>query len=436
MLKIAVLGLGSRGKNYGSKLAGRSDVEIVAVCDKSEIKIDKIKDAWKVPADKCFTDENKFFALGKIADAIIVATQDRDHYAHTMKALKLGYDVLVEKPVSPNISECLEIEEYAREHNQKVLVCHVLRYAPYYRKIKEIISSGVLGDIIDIRHSENISYWHFAHSYCRGNWRKEEQTSPMLLAKCCHDMDLIYWFTDSKCKSLSSYGDLRYFTAANAPEGCGENCFECKYHNNCIYDAEYNYAGRQKLIGRTRKKFLFGTYAFCASKKKSDILNSLKNDERGKTFARCVYKCDNNVVDNQKVLMEMENGVKCSFTVNAFNEKNHRHIEFRGTKGELYADDKGSVLTLKLFDKPKKKIYTNPIAIVSGHAGGDEGLVKAVVAMLENKPNDSVQYTWIKDSIESHRIVTAAEISRREGGRKVDMSEIPDIKADKKSEAK
>lgn len=431
MIKIAVLGLGSRGKNYGNLLNREADVQIVSVCDKVQAKIDKTAAKWKVPAAACFTNDSDFFKQGRIADALIIATQDRDHYAHAMTALKLGYDILMEKPVSPDIGECLEIEKYARENNRKVLVCHVLRYAPYYRRVKEIIDSGLIGDIREIRHSENISYWHFAHSYVRGNWRRESQTSPMLLAKCCHDMDLLYWYTDSKCRSLSSYGNLDYFKKENAPDGCAENCFDCKYQKTCIYDAEYYYAGRRRAVGRTGRKFPWGTYAICTSGRREDILNALKTDEKGKLWARCVFKCDNDVVDNQQVLMEMENGVKCVFTVNAFNEKNHRHMEIRGTKGELTMDDKGSVMRVRVFDRKVKKIRTNFISAIKGHAGGDQGIAKAVLAMLRNDADKNLRYTWIRDTIESHRIVGAAEISRREGGRKVDMTEIPDILLEK-----
>ena len=186
MLKVAVLGLGSRGKNYGSHLAKTDGVKIVSVCDKYQAKIDKVKAKWGVPENACFTDEKDFFAQGKVADLMVIATQDRDHYGHAMKALDLGYNLLLEKPVSPDIAECLAIEKKAREKGLKVLVCHVLRYSNYYKRIHDILASGVLGDIMLIKHDEHIAYWHFAHSYVRGNWRREEETSPMLLAKCCH----------------------------------------------------------------------------------------------------------------------------------------------------------------------------------------------------------------------------------------------------------
>ncbi|MCI7401765.1 MAG: Gfo/Idh/MocA family oxidoreductase [Christensenella sp.] len=428
-VKVVILGLGNRGKNYGGHLAGLPNVKIVAICDKYQAKIDKVKSAWNVPDEMCFTDEKDLFALGKIGDAMVIATQDRDHYGHAMKALELKYNLMIEKPLSPNIEECLEMEEYARKQGCKVLVCHVLRYAHYYKRIKEIIDSGILGKIVLINHDEDVAYWHFCHSYVRGNWRREEETSPMLLAKCCHDMDLMYWYASSKCKSVQSYGSLSFFKEENAPEGATQTCFDCPHKDTCIYEATYQYVGRDKgLFCHEKKKYKWKPYAFVISEKKEDIINALKNDERGKLWSRCVFKCDNDVVDCQTVNMEMENGVKIQLNVNAFNEFDHRHTEIRGSKGILIADDKGSVLKLQLFGKKEKKIIVNYIPVIKGHFGGDQGVIKATVDLINDEIDPNGQYTWIQDTIESHRIVAAAEISRKEGGRTVNMSEIPDIK--------
>lgn len=427
MKTVAILGLGSRGQNYGKHLFKKEGVEIVAICDKLQPKIDKFSKIWNIPQDKCFTSDEEFFAKGKMADVLLVTTQDKDHYGHAVKALNLGYHLLLEKPVSPVIEETLEIERLAREKNRKVLVCHVLRYAPYYKKVKEIISSGMLGDIMTIEHSEHIAYWHFTHSYVRGLWRKESETSPMLLAKCCHDMDLLYWFCDSKAKKLNSFGELRFFRKENAPAGCADNCFDCKYRKECLYDAEKLYVGEKTAFGRKKKVFQWSPTAFSLSKDKDDVLNALKNDPKGKLWARCVYRCDNDVCDSQTINMDMQNGIKISVTVDAFNSKDHRHTEIRGTKGELYADDSGSVLYLHLFGKKPKKIIVNIIPVIKGHFGGDQGVINAIMNFDIDTNEQSSDYSWIKDTVESHRIVAAAELSRKEGGRVVSLSEIPDI---------
>ena len=427
-VKVAIIGLGNRGHNYGGHLNGIENCTVVSICDKYQEKIDKVKGKWNVPDERCFTDEEKFFAQGKIADVMVIATQDKDHYGHAMKALSLGYNLMLEKPVSPSIEECIELEAYARKQNCKILVCHVLRYAHYYRKIKEIIDSGILGKIMLIQHDEDVAFWHYCHSYVRGNWRREEETSPMLLAKCCHDMDLIYWYANSKAKSVSSYGGLRFYKSENKPEGAADNCFDCKYKDTCKFEAELQYIGRKKWYVRTKKQYKWSPYAFCISKDPKVILDKLKNDPKGKLWSRCVFSCDNDVVDCQTVNMEMENGILVQMNVNAFNDYDHRHIEIHGTNGILVADDSGSVLRLKLFGQKEKKIIVNYIPVIRGHFGGDQGLTKATVDLLNDKLDPNGQYTWIEDSIESHRIVTAAEISRHENGRLVMMSEIPDKK--------
>ncbi len=428
-VKVVILGLGNRGKNYGGHLANTPGVKIVAICDKYQEKIDKVKKAWGVPDEMCFTDEEKFFGLGKVADTMVIATQDKDHYGHAMKALKLKYNLMIEKPLSPDINQCLEMEEYARKQGCKVLVCHVLRYAHYYKRIKEIIDSGILGKIVLINHDEDVAYWHFCHSYVRGNWRREEDTSPLLLAKCCHDMDLMYWYAGAKAKSVSSYGSLNYFKPGNEPEGATDTCFDCPHKDTCNFEATYQYVGRKKkFFGREPKKYKWKPYAFCISNDPNDIIDKLKNDEKGKLWSRCVFKCDNDVVDCQTVNMEMENGVQVQLNVNAFNEHDHRHTEIRGSKGILIADDSGSVLRLQLFGKKEKKIVVNLIPVIKGHFGGDQGVIAATIDLVRGDLDPNGQYTWIQDTIESHRIVTAAEMSRRDGGRKVELSEVPDIK--------
>ena len=199
-MKIAILGVGNRGLHYGELASERSDVEFTAFCDLESEKLNKARKTLHSENALVFTDDEKFFAQGKLADILFICTQDRAHYRHAMRALELGYDILLEKPVSPNIQECIDIEKYAAETGRHVFVCHVLRYSAYYKKIKEVVESGVLGKIIQINHEENVGYWHFAHSYVRGNWRRECDSTPMLMAKCCHYMDLLYWLSDSRCK--------------------------------------------------------------------------------------------------------------------------------------------------------------------------------------------------------------------------------------------
>lgn len=416
MINVIVLGVGNRGKIYGSKLALFNDVNIVAICDKYQEKLDRVRNDWNVPSNMCFLDENDLWAQGKIADAIVIASQDRDHYAHAIKALELGYHIMMEKPVSPNLEECLHIESLAKEKDLKVIVCHVLRYTKYYKKIKEILNSGIIGDIKVIRHSENISYWHFSHSYVRGNWRNENTTSPMLLAKCCHDMDLMYWYAGSKAKSVTSYGELSHFTRENAPADSADRCSDCSLKSTCIYEAELQYLGRNNGIKKEKKMFKWGTYAFSTSGTRQDIKCKLKTGNYG----RCVFKCDNNVVDNQVVNIEFENNIKVSFAVNAFNQDNYRSTHICGTMGEIIADDRGSIIKLKVFGEGTRKIVVNVLPILSEHLGGDYAIAETFVKILKGQCPEGA--TYISDTIESHKIVFAAEKSRLSGGELVRLS--------------
>ena len=211
MLKIAILGLGDRGMNYGNLVQTCTDAEITAVCEKDPERLKLGQERFGLPDSACFQDSAAFLSHRKLADVLFVCTQDRDHYPHTMAALEKDYHVLVEKPVSPDPEHLQEIIQKSLETNKKVLVCHVLRYSQFYRKIKELLNSGIIGRTVLIRHAENIGFWHFSHSFVRGHWHKEGETSPMILAKCCHDMDLLYWWTNSRFASIYSQGDLTFY---------------------------------------------------------------------------------------------------------------------------------------------------------------------------------------------------------------------------------
>ncbi len=211
MLKIAILGLGDRGMNYGTLALAGTDAQITAVCDKDPERVCLAAEKFHLTKEQTFLGSEAFFLAGKLADALFICTQDRDHYGHTIEALNLGYNVMVEKPVSPNPAHLIEIRDLAAEKGLKVVVCHVLRYSLFYQKINQLIKDGSIGRPVLIRHSENIGYWHYIHSYVRGHWHREEETSPMLMEKCCHDMDLLYWWTNSRFASIYSQGDLTFY---------------------------------------------------------------------------------------------------------------------------------------------------------------------------------------------------------------------------------
>ena len=413
MISVALIGLGGRGKKYFNTVLKNPDMRITAICDIDAAKLKAFGAAAKLLDGQCFSSDTDFFKAGKLADCLIIATQDRDHYRHSMEALRLGYHILLEKPVSPVESECVEMARLAEEKGLKILVCHVLRYSGYYRRIKEVLDSGVLGDIVNIEMTEHEGYWHHANSYTRGPWRKEADSANFLLAKCCHDIDILYWLTGVKAKAVSSTGGIAYFKRESAPEGAGERCADCSVKKDCAYNAE--------------KLFMFGVRLNKPSKLIDFVIkagNRFSKKLRAKTDrllsgpqGACVYKTDKDVCDHQITLIQYENGITATQTVTAFSLKNFRDIRIHGTKGELYGRDNSGVLTLNVYGKKSVRLKLKG---GGGHFGGDEGVVNDFAGVLLGRIDENDRnITTVKETLESHRIIFAAERSRKNGGKQV-----------------
>ncbi len=248
-ITVAIAGLGSRGKdNYApvAKLLPEK-MEITAIADIVEEKVEEVSREYGVPKERCYSSAEEMLKQEKLADVMFIATQDRQHVGHAIPALEKGYDLLLEKPVSPDLDECRELLKVAGERGRKVVVCHVLRYTPFYTKVKELIDSGVIGDVVTVMGIENVGYWHQAHSFVRGNWRNSEETSPMILQKCCHDMDLLLWLTGKTCESVTSFGGTYLFKEEKAPEGAAKRCLDgCAAKAECPFDAEKIYITNEK----------------------------------------------------------------------------------------------------------------------------------------------------------------------------------------------
>jgi hypothetical protein len=419
-MKVAVIGLGQRGLGYIRIINHyHKDVEITAICDKYAARVDEV--ALKYDIKTKFYKDEDFFKAGKLADAIIIATQDRDHYVHGLKAIELGYNILMEKPVSPIISQCLELEQKAKGKGISIVVCHVLRYSNYYSKIKELIDSGIIGKIQNINHTENIGYFHFAHSYVRGNWHRSDVTSPSLLAKCCHDFDLIYWFMNSECERVSSFGDLSYFNLKNKPEGATLRCIEdCKVKATCPYTAEKLYI-TDPIYRCTFLKFNGRVITGKAGSTKEDKYKALKETDYGK----CVYQCDNNVVDHQIINMQFANGATATHTMTAFSQKFLRRTYIGGTLGEIFGNDLDGKLYVKVFGQ-KTKVVKTKIIPITGHIEGDIKLIHSWIALLKGDLKDVKDVTFISTTINSHKIVMSAERSRLNNGEVVKVAEYKD----------
>ena len=408
---VAVIGCGSRGYIYGDCMYKRADkFEVVCICDNNEVKLSNAQKAWNLSNEQSFLDEGEFFKE-KRADILVIATQDRDHVRMCTRALELGYDVLLEKPISPLKEELYLLLEAQKKYGGQVVVCHVLRYAPAFLKIKEILDSGKIGKLIRIESIEQVCYWHQAHSFVRGNWRNDKETSPMIMQKCCHDFDLMQYYVSAKCDTVYSVGDLRFFNKENQPEGAADRCADCKYITECPYSAENLYVERWKKMGKPENGWPFNVVDTSIPNTEESLRHAYQNGPYG----RCVFACDNNVVDNQSVEMSFENGVKVTLTMTAFTAKMGRKMTFHGTLGEIIFDDSARTLVINLFGKESVEYSIDELLSKDdnlGHGGGDSRLVEDFYNILAH---GAVSGTSLDGSVESHLIALAAEESRKTG---------------------
>lgn len=420
IVRIAIAGVGSRGKNaYGLELLNMKDrAKVVAVADIDPERLALAGDAHGVPDEMRFPSAEAMLAMPKLADAMLVCTQDRQHVPHAVAALKKGYDVMMEKPISPKLEDLQKITKVARENGRRVVVCHVLRYTPFFQTIKKTIDSGVLGEVVSIQALENVRYWHQAHSFVRGNWRREEDTSPMILAKCCHDLDYLVWLCGKKCERVSSYGSLMYFKKSNAPKGAALRCTQgCKAKESCPYDAEKIYL-TNKDTGILCGNVEWPIDVLAENPTEEKIRHAIETGPYG----RCVFHCDNDVVDHQIVNMQMEGGASLSLTMSAFTSIGGRTIKVMGTLGDLWGDMHENKIRIGVFGKEPQVIdLGKEEKDFAGHGGGDRLLMEQFVDLMQGKEPDGT-ITTLETSVESHLVALAAEKSRLENGESIEIA--------------
>ena len=406
MLKIGVIGAGNRGKDVYAKhiLTKEKDAKIVAVAEPNKIKREEMAKLYSIPSENIFESWEEFFKKDKFCDAVMICIGDDMHFEPTKEAIKKGYDILLEKPISNDAKECVEIVDMANKYEVKVMVCHVLRYTPFFSKLKELVDSGIIGEVVDIQHNENIGNFHFAHSFVRGNWRNSNESSPLILQKSCHDLDILSWLLDgNSCKKIAAFGNLKYFKKENAPEGAADRCLECRYIDTCIYSP---------------KKIYYNNIGAWPTLVASDVQTKEALDEALKSnkYGRCVFKCDNNVVDNMVTIIEFENGVNVTFNLCAFTDEVCRTIKIMGTKGEIRGNDLKNNIEVYEFGQGDgrfcngKKTIITPEVLEGGHGGGDTGLMRDFVDLCLGRKNDSKTNPNV--SLQSHIMAFAAEKSR------------------------
>lgn len=411
-MKLALIGAGQRGMIYAEYACFNKGVDIVAVVEPHEERREIAAEKFQIVAENCFDNVDDFFEKHIECDAVIIASMDKDHYKQAVRALQLGYDLLLEKPISPNIAECMEIWQEAKKNKRKVIVCHVLRYTNFFSEIKKILDSKELGKIVAIQHNENVGNYHIAHSFVRGNWRNSEESSPIIMQKSCHDMDILTWLVDSEAKRIASFGTLAHFKAENAPEGSSDRCSTCSLGEECHYNAYRAYLPVRGGWPAT----LLGS-----DQSEEGIRKALETSPYG----RCVYHCDNNVCDHQVTLIEFKNGVNASFVLSGFTNRMNRTLKIMCEQGEIRAEDEGCIIEVTKFnanavEKTEKRIIRAEL-VGGAHGGGDVLLMEDFLAELENNSEDS--RTAIDRSIESHVMAFAAE-EARVTGKVVDIDEV------------
>lgn len=451
-IKAVLIGAGNRGMTiYGDyALKYPHKLKFIAVAEPIDIRRKKFSELHNISDINCFESYTDLLSKNKLADLAFICTQDQMHINPTIKALDQGYDVLLEKPMAHTLEGCLQIVKKAEETGKLLGIGHVLRYAPFFSKIYETIQDGLLGELINITHSENVSWYHMAHSFVRGNWSKKKLSSPMILAKCCHDLDLLYWMVGSQPKFVQSVGNLMFFKSDNAPDGAPKYCVNnCVIKDTCLYYAPRIYIdiipilqimeksdnSLIKFFGKIRRKhpkiLKFFSIIIPALKQLIEwkewpvepLYHGYPEDYSDKAklkilesspYGRCVYQCDNDVVDHQLVNIEFLNGVTANLTMHGFSESEGRTIRIDGTKATLKGEfmSYGEKITLyEHLSGSKKEIYRTKLNFnASGHGGGDFKLIDDFLKSFRTK--DQLPLTNARAALESHLMAFAAEDSR------------------------
>ena len=407
-----LLGAGNRGAEAYASYALRYPAELsfVGVAEPRKERREDFARKHNIEETYSVSTWEELLSYPRLADVVLICTQDHMHTEPMMKAMELGYDILVEKPISPTKEELLNLKEKCSNYEGMISVCHVLRYSPFFTKIKEIIDVGTIGELINIQHMESIGFWHMAHSFVRGNWRNTKESSPIILAKTCHDFDILLWLTGKKCLRVSSFGSLRLFKEEMAPVGAPKRCTDgCPHRSQCAFYAPGFYSEHPRAIVDGFRKVV------SMDPTSEGLLEALKTGPYG----RCVYACDNDVADHQVVNMEMEEGLTISFTVSAFTNECERTITIHGTKGEIRGnmeEDKIEVIDFLTGNVTIHRLNTPK----AGHSGSDAAMMQQLVKLIaQGRQKENISSAV--QAIDSHLIAFAAEESRLNKGAVVEL---------------
>nr|XP_045601637.1 uncharacterized protein LOC123760172 [Procambarus clarkii] len=412
-----IIGAGNRGKNYARYAEDFPHLlEVVAVAEPRVHARERIQRKHALCQDRCFESWEPLAEKPKLADCAIIATQDQLHLQPAIAFAKNGYHILLEKPMAVTEEDCRAIYEACREARVILAVCHVLRYHPPCQKLKELIDSGVIGEVVNINHTEPVGFWHFAHSFVRGNWGNTKRSTFSLLAKCCHDIDLIsFWMRNKKCVKVSSFGSLHHFRKEKKPEGAGSHCLQCPVEKTCAFSAKKIYLDPAPLNPRWPMSVV------CDIEDAPEgYLQKLTEAIEAGPYGKCVYDTDNDVCDNQVVNFQFSDGATATLTMIAFTQQLcARKTEVYGTRGQLVWDEsKGHIIQHFDFLSQQSKIHKCEESFKAppgwGHGGADYFLMKAFVKAVAENDRDGI-LSGPSVSLETHLLAFAAEHSRLTG---------------------
>jgi predicted dehydrogenase len=433
-IEMVLIGAGQRGAHAYANYAFQhpEEVRFVAVAEPDPVRRKQFAEEHDLDDSQCFESWEALIEAGQLGRAAIVATQDQMHVEPAVAAMEAGYDVLLEKPMAHTLEGAIKLVQTAERTGRVLEICHVLRYSPFWTTLHEVVTSGKLGDIITVEHRENVSYWHMSHSFVRGHWRNEGLSSPMILAKCCHDLDILYWNMGVKTAKLNSFGSLIHYRPENAPPGAPLRCTDgCPVEKECPFSAIGIY-----LEGRPFRQWMEEAietrgldperpmmWPFLVLTPDPTLENRRKALETG-PYGRCVYHCDNDVVDNQVVAMELEDGRTVTLVMHGHSYEEGRTMRYDGTKATLRARFPilGSKEEISIQYHNSGEVEVVPIPVAprgAGHGGGDFGIMADFLAVLRGEKEP---LTTARESLESHLLAFAAETSRHQR-QVIDMDE-------------
>jgi len=411
---VVIVGAGNRGLIYGRfSTIDTSAMMVSAIVDPDPARLAAASAEFDIPATQCFTDVGDLPRAGKIADAAICATMDAEHARVTQALMRQGYPVLLEKPAAQSATELMELQRSAASADRILMICHVLRYAPFYSQIAEHVRSGSIGELVSVEMAEHVRFEHMVTAFVRGPWGSAERSgSGILLAKCCHDLDLMTWLAaPQRPVRVTSTGGLHYFHPSHAPTGAGTRCtVDCPIEPTCAYSAKRLYLDEDRWPHRSWE-------TMPASLQGSQEARAASLDDAN-PYGRCVWHSDNTVVDRQTVTVEFDQGAVGSFTLAGTGSGPTRRISLVGTDGTIEGELNSGVFRLHRIDKDDPSLLTTTAfdtgVVDQVHGGGDMPLIADFIAAVRGEPV-SPRRTELEDSINGHLMVFAAEKARDEG---------------------